>query len=371
MKKIAIVVGTRPEAIKLIPLYLALKKNENYNVILISTGQHQKMLNQIFDFFETTPNYDLGVMVHNQTLTSLTAKLLLKLGSLFEDIKPDAVIVQGDTTTCLTGALAAYYQQIRVVHIEAGLRTGNKFAPFPEEVNRKLVADIADMHFPPTHRALHALKQENINESVYVVGNTVVDSLLIAKEKIYKQENKYKILFKYALCTYERLILITCHRRESFGTGLNSICQAIKSLAILFPNFSFFFPVHLNPNIQRIVNEILCEIDNVFLSSPLPYDQMVYLMNEAYLIMTDSGGIQEEAPSLKKPVMIMRETTERPEGVEAGCSVLVGTNKSVIEKAFLRILNDPDVYDNMSKGNNPYGDGKASLHIVKYIDQLW
>lgn len=371
MKKIAVIVGTRPEASKLMPVYFALKKNNEHQVIMISTGQHREMIQQIFSFFDIVPDYDLDVMVSNQTLSSLSARLLLELGKLFEEIKPDAIVVQGDTTTCFVGALAAYYQKIKVIHVEAGLRTGDKFAPYPEEVNRKLVADIADIHFAPTIHAAKALKEENINANVFIVGNTVVDSILIARKKVYLNEKQYAVLFEHIVGSYDKLILITCHRRESFGTGLQNICSALKHLAQSYPQFSFVFPVHLNPHIQMPVKEALSDIKNVFLIDPLPYDQMVYLMNEAFLIMTDSGGIQEEAPTLKKPVIVMRTTTERPEGVEAGCSVLVGTDQQLIEKTFFQICSDQEVYNSMSRGNNPYGDGNTSALIVEVINQLW
>ncbi len=371
MKKVAIIVGTRPEAIKLMPLYFALVKHDANQTILISTGQHREMIQPIFSFFGVTPDYDLNVMLSNQSLSSLSAKLLLELEKLFEEVKPNAVIVQGDTTTCLIGALAAYYQKIKVIHIEAGLRTGDKFSPYPEEVNRKLVTGIADIHFAPTHNAAEALKKENVDANVFVVGNTVVDSLLIAKEKVYQNEMKYAARFKQIIASYEKLILITCHRRESFGVGLQNICQSIRSLAQSYPQLAFIFPVHLNPHVRAPVKDALADLENVFLIEPLPYDQMVYLMNEVFLIMTDSGGIQEEAPTLKKPTIVMRATTERPEGIDAGCSVLTGTDQQLIEETFSKIYIDKNIYRSMSKGNNPYGNGHASLTIVQVINQLW
>ena len=363
--------GTRPEAIKLIPVYFALMKDSKNQVIIVSTGQHREMIRQIFDFFDVIPDYDLEIMVDNQSLPSLTANLLLELGKLFEATKPDAVIVQGDTTTCMTGALAAFYQKIKVIHVEAGLRTGNKLAPYPEEVNRKLVADIADVHFAPTDNAANALKKENISTNVFVVGNTVVDSLLTAKEKVYQNKKEYESHFEFLISSYQEMVLVTCHRRESFGTGLQNICQALKNLALFYSQLSFVFPVHLNPHVQMPVQNALGGVKNVFLINPLPYDQMVYMMSEAFLIMTDSGGIQEEAPSLRKPVIVMRDTTERPEGVEAGCSKLVGTDQHLIEETFSQIYNDRQIYNGMSKGNNPYGNGDSSIHIARYIEQLW
>lgn len=367
MKNIAIILGTRPEAIKLIPVYKKLKNVELFNVSLISTGQHKEMLNQIFEFFEVTPDYEFQLMEKNQRLTELSTRIMTKLSNFFEETSIDAIIVQGDTTTTMVSALTAFYYKIKVVHIEAGLRTYEKYSPFPEEVNRQITSVIADVHFTPTQNASDLLHNEISNRYVEMVGNTVIDSLLFAKYKVESQANVYHNIYKEKLLPYNKMILITGHRRENFGIGFQNICEAISLLAKRYPDISFIYPVHLNPNVKNIIHNKLSKISNIFLIDPVPYDHIVYLMKESYLILTDSGGIQEEAPSFHKPVVILRDTTERPEGIEAGSSILAGTDTDMIVKIVTRLIENQNQYAEMSKGKNPYGDGNSSERIVEIL----
>lgn len=371
MKKIAIVLGTRPEAIKLIPVYLALKNNKDIQTALVSTGQHREMLAQIFDFFDITPDIDLDVMTHNQSLASLTGLVLNKIDNYLVENPTDMIITQGDTTTCMAASLAAFYRQIPVSHVEAGLRTGNKYSPFPEEVNRKITGVIADFHFAPTGRAEQALKAEGITENVHMVGNTVIDSLLLAYNKVQKGAEKYNRQFSDLLDASDRNILITGHRRESFGEGFKNICEAIIELAGRYAAHRFIYPVHLNPNVKDVVFDKLNDLENVKLIDPLPYDELIYLMSRSRLIMSDSGGIQEEAPSLNKPVVVLRETTERPEGLEAGCSILAGTNRDNIVEKVVTIMENREVYDKMAQAPNPYGKGDSADQINKILTDHW
>jgi UDP-N-acetylglucosamine 2-epimerase (non-hydrolysing) len=363
-KKFAIVLGTRPEAIKLIPVYIELKKRGSV-VDLISTGQHRSMLDQIFQFFEITPDVSLEVMVHDQTLSGLTARLTNALQECFEAGEYDVVLVQGDTTTAMVASLVAYYNHLVVAHVEAGLRTYNKYSPFPEEINRQVISRIADHHFAPTKFAESILKTEQ-TKGVHVVGNTVIDSLLFCLDKVTKQENCYKEKFPF-LEKYEKLVLITGHRRESFGKGFDEICQAIKALSQRYDQILFYYPVHLNPNVKNKVHDVLADIPNVYLGEPLPYDELVYLMSRSFIILTDSGGIQEEAPSLNVPVLVMRETTERPEGIEAGCSKLVGTDRQRIVGSFAELIDLPEKYRQMANAMNPYGDGRSAQRITDIL----
>lgn len=363
-KKIGIVVGTRPEAIKLIPVYLELKKHFSF-VELISTGQHASMLEQIFSFFDLSPDVTLEVMTPNQTLAGLTARLCERLQACFEEKKYDLVIVQGDTTTAMTGSLIAFYNRIKVAHVEAGLRTYNKFSPFPEEVNRQIVGRIADYHFAPTQRALDVLKREGA-DNCHLVGNTVIDSLLLCLQKVQANNNQYAEKFKI-VNAYSKLVLITGHRRENFGRGFEEICSAIKQLSVTYPDCLFYYPVHLNPNVKDKVFHYLNDLKNVVLDKPLPYDELIYLMSRSYIILTDSGGIQEEGPSLHVPILVMRDTTERPEGIENGCSLLVGTSSEKIVSEFNKLVDNPDFYRRMSEAGNPYGDGKSATYIAEIL----
>lgn len=353
--------GTRPEAIKLIPVYLALKER-NIPTELVSTGQHQSMLEQIFTFFDVKPDVSLDVMLPNQSLAVLTARLSEKLQACYEERKYDLVIVQGDTTTAMVASLIAFYNRIKVAHVEAGLRTYNKFSPYPEEINRQLISRIADYHFAPTQRAMQVLKNEQV-EKVYQVGNTVIDSLLLCLEKVSKNrayyEEKYNIIN-----SYEKLVLITGHRRENFGRGFEDICTAIKQLSGQYPSYLFYYPVHLNPNVQEKVSAYLSNLPNVLLSPPLPYDELIFLMSRSFILLTDSGGIQEEGPSLNVPILVMRDTTERPEGIEGGCAILVGTNGETIVTEFNKLVTDKAHYKRMADALNPYGDGKSARYII-------
>jgi len=360
-KHIGIIVGTRPEAIKLIPVYLELKKHFP-SVELISTGQHFSMLEQIFSFFEVSPDVSLDVMMPNQTLAGLTSRLCERLQACYEENKYDLVIVQGDTTTAMAASLVAFYNRIKVAHVEAGLRTYNKFSPFPEEVNRQIISRVADYNFAPTQKAMDALKTEG-TKNCFLTGNTVIDSLMLCMQKVelnkIRYEEKYKIIDGYG-----KLVLITGHRRENFGRGFEEICAAIKHLSAAYPNYLFYYPVHLNSNVKDKVSHFLSGLKNVVLDEPLPYDELIYLMSRSYIILTDSGGIQEEGPSLNVPILVMRDTTERPEGIDNGCSVLVGTSSERIISVFNNLAEDAALYNKMASAGNPYGDGKSAIYIA-------
>jgi UDP-N-acetylglucosamine 2-epimerase (non-hydrolysing) len=367
--KLFIITGTRPEAIKLIPLYFEAKRR-GVDVRLISTGQHREMLDQVFEWFDVKPDLDLQLMQQNQTLATLSASALMKLDALFQEDKPDYVMVQGDTTTAFIAALAAYYHKIKVVHIEAGLRTKNKYSPWPEEINRSLIGRIADMHFAPTQWSADNLINEGIDQKlVYITGNTVIDALFYTRDKVNKNQIIPTSLETYFNKTnsYKKIVLITGHRRENWGRGFEEICLAIQELATRYPDMDFIYPVHLNPNVQEPVHRLLSGLLNVRLTAPLNYPEFVRMMERSYIILTDSGGVQEEAPGLGKPVLVIRDTTERPEGVEAGTVKLVGTNADTIVRTFIELADDPMQYKAMSEVKNPYGDGTASKQI---IDQL-
>jgi UDP-N-acetylglucosamine 2-epimerase (non-hydrolysing) len=368
MKKVAIIVGTRPEAIKLIPVYLAFRQSARFAPTLISTGQHEQMLQQIFDIFAIRPDHELRVMTHNQSLSELTARLLTTLSAYFDEGRPDLVVVQGDTTTCMVAALAAFYRGIKVVHVEAGLRTGYKRSPFPEEMNRRFSDYLADLRFAPTAASARALANEGITDDVFVVGNTVIDALLMIHTQVQARIEVYRDRFAALFPEDQPIVLVTGHRRESFGRGFEEICTALSRLARDYPKVTFIYPVHLNPNVRTVVHQRLGDTPNIKLIGPVPYDDLVYLLGRAWLVLTDSGGIQEEAPALGKPVIVMRDNTERPEGVEAGCAVLGGTNAESLVACFKRIAEDPVVFGRMSTGNNPYGDGRSSAEIVRLCD---
>ncbi len=367
--KVAIMLGTRPEAIKLVPIYLELKRNNHFKPVLISTGQHASMLKQIFDFFEIEPDIELQVMQPNQTLSSLTSILFDKIGELFENNHFDFVLVQGDTTTAFVSAVSSLYHKFTLAHVEAGLRTYDKWAPFPEESNRQMIGVIADIHFTPTQTATDCLMKENITKNVVQVGNSVIDSLLLAKQKIEKNKDKYEKRFESLIDFSKKIILVTGHRRESFGKGFEEICKALATIAKNNPEFQIIYPVHMNPNVQKIVYETLTPFGNIKLIDPLPYDELIYLMSQSWLIMTDSGGIQEEAPSLNVPIIVMRDKTEREEGIESGCAVLGGTNTKSILKQFDKIFSSQNIYEKMKNTKNPYGDGSTSKKVVKYLER--
>lgn len=354
-----LIFGTRPEAIKLAPLAETLK--EIGEVRICVTGQHREMLDQVLDFFSIRPDYDLNIMKKNQGLFAVTATSLLLMEKVIEDARPDVIIVQGDTTTALAGALAGFYKQVDVAHIEAGLRSFNKYSPFPEEINRSLVGRLADYHFVPTEKARKNLLDENIDKKdIFVVGNTVIDALLQGIEIIKGNNAKYARHFGF-LDPSKKLILVTGHRRESFGRPFGRICRALKEIAK--EDVEIIYPVHLNPHVTGSVYPILGKVGNIHLTEPVDYPSLIWLMNRSYLVITDSGGIQEEAPSLGKPVLVMRDVTERTEGIKAGTALLVGTDPKKIVESARELLHDRRAYEKMAKRRNPYGDGTASARI--------
>lgn len=364
-RKAAVIIGTRPEAIKLCPVVLALRRSAELEPHVCVTGQHRTMVDQILPAFGVTADADLAVMAPNQTLAGLSARLLAAVDAYLAEVRPDIVLVQGDTTTALCAALAAFYRAIPVAHVEAGLRTGDLRSPFPEEANRVLVGRIADLHFPPTDRARAALEAEGIPaDRLLVTGNTVIDALQLAVGEVRRRPPAVTGVPEPLLASERRLVLVTGHRRESFGAGFESICGAIRRCAERFPEVAFVYPVHLNPNVREPVNRILGGVPNVLLVEPVNYLEFVRLMDRATLILTDSGGVQEEAPTLHKPVLVMRDTTERPEAVEAGVARLVGTREEAIVEGVTRLLTDAGAYAAMARGANPFGDGAASDRIV-------
>jgi len=370
-KKILIVFGTRPEAIKMAPLVKEFLKNRIlFDTKVCVTAQHRQMLDQVLDFFEITPDFDLDLMKPNQNLYTLSADILLGLKKVLEVFRPDYLFVHGDTTTSSMAALAGYYAQVKVCHVEAGLRTYNKYAPFPEELNRQITGRIADFHFAPTEKAKMNLLSERINENkIIVTGNTVIDALHYTIDKLRINDNLPEIKSLKAILDGKPIILVTGHRRENFGEGFVNICYALKEIAI-HENVQIIYPVHLNPNVRKPVNEILGSLENIRLIEPLSYPAFTWLMNKSHIVLTDSGGIQEEAPGLGKPVLVMRETTERPEAVEAGTVKLVGTNVDKIVSETKKLLSDTEYYFTMSKANNPYGDGHASTLVVNFINTM-
>lgn len=369
MRKALIVFGTRPEAIKMAPIVNRMRSHFKGDVRVCVTAQHRQMLDQVLDLFEIEPEYDLNLMRSGQDLTDITASVLKGLRGVLEDFLPDLVVVHGDTTTSFAASLAAYYMKIPVAHVEAGLRTGNLYSPWPEEINRKLTGAIATFHFAPTITSRNNLIHESVDpRNIYVTGNTVIDALLDVVKKIdsdHDLKNKLQKQFPF-LNPGRRLILVTGHRRENFGKGFENICNALINLADR-SDIELVYPVHLNPNVQEPVNRLLGKISNIHLIEPLDYLPFVYLMSQAYLIITDSGGIQEEAPSLGKPVLVIRDTTERPEALEAGTVILVGTEEETICREANRLLNDEDFYRSMAFAHNPYGDGSAAKRIVEAL----
>lgn len=371
-KKILLVFGTRPEAIKMAPLVKAFAADGHFEARVCVTAQHRQMLDQVLDFFEIVPDYDLDLMKPNQTLNGIWADILTGMTAVLDEFRPDWVLVHGDTATSTAAALAAYFAQCRVGHVEAGLRTCDKWSPFPEEMNRQLTARLADRHFAPTIRARENLIREAIPaEQIVVTGNTVIDALYYSVEKVSAKnyQNEEIDTLRGILDDTRSLILVTGHRRENFGQGFVNICEALKQIAERRPDVQIVYPVHLNPNVQRPVHEILDGIPNIRLVAPLNYPAFVWAMNRSKLIVTDSGGVQEEAPSLGKPVLVMRDTTERPEAVEAGTVVLVGTNRERIVGETLDLLDNTARYQQMSRIENPYGDGKACGRIVENLRQ--
>ncbi len=378
MKKILIVFGTRPEAIKMAPLVKQFQLNTvDFKPIVCVTGQHREMLDQVLEIFEIVPDYDLNIMKSGQDLYDITSRVILGLRDVISKENPDVVLVHGDTTTSTAAALAAFYQKIPVGHVEAGLRTHNIYSPWPEELNRQLTSRIATYHFAPTQNSCDNLLNEGVKKNIFITGNTVIDALHIIVQKIKSPTLKNNINKSIKNLGYDierinkgkQIILITGHRRENFGSGFYSICNAIKSLAIKYPNVDFIYPMHLNPNVRKPINEIFGKIklENTFFIEPLEYLDFMYLMSNAYIVLTDSGGIQEEAPGLGKPVLVMRDTTERPEAVEAGTVLLVGTDENKIIEYTSKLLDDKNSYESMSHAINPYGDGHACERIIQAL----
>ncbi|MDD1782471.1 UDP-N-acetylglucosamine 2-epimerase (non-hydrolyzing) [Enterovibrio sp. ZSDZ35] len=373
MKKIKVlsIFGTRPEAIKMAPVVKQLEADERFESKVCVTGQHREMLDQVLKLFSITPDFDLDIMSANQGLSQITSAVVLGLEQTFKSFHPDYVLVHGDTSTTSAASLSAYYHQIKIGHVEAGLRTGNLYSPWPEEGNRRITGAITDLHFAPTEEAKENLLRENISEKqCFVTGNTVIDALLMTKQSIESDISEYQTLTRqFSEILGEKTVLITGHRRENFGQGFINICAAIAELAHEFPNVHFVYPVHLNPNVRDVVNSHLSGINNVFLIEPQDYRPFVYLMDKSTVILTDSGGIQEEAPSLGKPVLVMRDTTERPEAVKAGTVKLVGTSKASIVENVSLLLSDENAYAGMSDAHNPYGDGAAAKRISEILAQ--
>ncbi|GJM61504.1 non-hydrolyzing UDP-N-acetylglucosamine 2-epimerase [Persicobacter diffluens] len=372
MKKILLVFGTRPEAIKMAPLVKAFQKDtHNFQTKVCVTAQHREMLDQVLAFFDIQADFDLDLMKPNQNLYSLTADIVTGMKPVLEDFQPDYVFVHGDTTTTMATSIAGFYSGAKVCHIEAGLRTFNKRAPFPEEINRQVTGRIADYHFAPTTKSQQNLLQENVPaESILVTGNTVIDALLESVERANQLEGHHEIESVKAKVNFDKeIILVTGHRRENHGQGFLNICEALRKISEQ-SDAEIIYPVHLNPNVQKPVYKLLGELPNVHLIDPLSYPAFVWLMDKAKLIITDSGGVQEEAPSLGKPVLVMRDTTERPEAVEAGTVILVGTDKEKIQFEALDLINNSKRYEQMSMLHNPYGDGKACERVVEFMREL-
>lgn len=365
MKSIMIVFGTRPEAIKLAPVIKKFSEDNFFKTIICNTGQHKEMVEDILTFFKIVPDLNLDIMTKNQTISDMSALMLNKFNDIFISSSPDFVLVQGDTTSAFIAALAAYYKKIPVIHVEAGLRTNNKYSPYPEEMNRRLISAIASYHFAPTQSAVDALNLEGINSNIFKVGNTVIDSLKLGLSLLKKDKTIEKKFNKIDFS--KKIILVTAHRRENQGKSLENILKAIYEIVNNNKNVEVIFPVHLNPNVQSKVLEFLSNIDRVHLFKPFDYMTLIWVMKKSFLILTDSGGIQEEAPSLGVPVLVLRNHTERVEAIKIGIAKLVGTNTQNIIKETNILLNSPNIYKNMSIHANPYGDGKSSARIVKIL----
>ena len=368
--KVMSIFGTRPEATKMAPLIKAMDKCDDIEQVVCVTAQHRQMLDQVLEIFDLKPDYDLDIMTQRQTLTSITVKALTGLEEVMKDCKPDLVLVHGDTTTTLATSLAAFYQRIPVGHVEAGLRTGDLYSPWPEEANRTLTGHLAMYHFSPTETSRQNLLRENVADSrIFITGNTVIDALLWVRDQVMSSDTlRSELAANYPFIDPDKkMILVTGHRRESFGRGFEEICHALADIATTHQDIQIVYPVHLNPNVREPVNRILGHVKNVILIDPQEYLPFVWLMNHAWLILTDSGGIQEEAPSLGKPVLVMRDTTERPEAVTAGTVRLVGTDKQRIVEEVTRLLKDENEYQTMSRAHNPYGDGQACSRILEAL----
>jgi UDP-N-acetylglucosamine 2-epimerase (non-hydrolysing) len=367
LTKVIVVFGTRPEAIKLAPVIEALKAQpESFEVVVCVTGQHREMLDQVLAFFGIVPDFDLGLMRSNQSLNELSAKMLDSLDRVYREVGPDLVCVQGDTTSTVIGALSAFHSGIPVMHIEAGLRSGNKRSPFPEEINRIITGHIADFHFAPTQEASENLRREGVDRNIWVTGNTAIDALHLGLKRV-RESGAEHLEELIHIAADKRLVLVTGHRRESFGEPFEAIIAAIRELAERFADIQIVFPVHLNPRVREPVYERLSGISNVSLIEPVDYPALIWLMEKSYLVLTDSGGIQEEAPTLGKPVLVMREVTERKEGIAAGTAVLVGSDTRKIVSTASQLLTDHNAYEQMARAVNPYGDGQAARRIVETL----
>lgn len=363
-KRLLFIFGTRPEAIKMAPLVRECSKHQSFDVRICTTGQHREMLDQVMRFFNLTADTELNLMQHNQSLFQITANALVSLENVLENERPDLVLVQGDTTTAFAGALAAFYRKIPVAHVEAGLRSFNKHAPYPEEVNRRMISTIADLHFAPTEKARQNLLSEGYKEGIYVTGNTVIDALLWGVEQV-RQDEAIASQFSF-LSKDKKTILVTGHRRESFGEAFEQICLALKQIAGR-SDVQIVYPVHLNPNVRDVVFRMLGNSRNIHLIEPLDYPALIWLMDQSYLVLTDSGGIQEEAPSLGKPVLVMREVTEREEGIAANTARLVGTDRELIIRETELLLDDATHYNSMAHARNPYGSGNSAGIIAEIL----
>ena len=376
INKVMFAFGTRPEAIKMAPLIKTFQADKDFVTKVCVTAQHRQMLDQVLNIFDINPDYDLNIMKPGQDLFDVTVNVLSGMKRVLSDFNPDIVLIHGDTTTTSACSLAAFYNKIKIGHIEAGLRTGNIYSPWPEEANRKITGVLADYHFAPTTSSENNLLKENINKkNILVTGNTVIDALYLMIEKIENDPRlKSRILelisSQYKLFDDKKIILITGHRRENFGHGFRNICNALKTIADNNPDFDIVYPVHFNPNVQKPVREILSNAKNIHLIEPLSYECFIYMMSKSFFIITDSGGIQEEAPSLGKPVLVMRDSSERPEAIKAGTVKLVGTDYAKIIEESQKLIDDENEYNKMSKAYNPYGDGKASLKVLNFIKNI-
>ena len=371
-KKILFIFGTRPEAIKMIPLINEFQKNSTFITEICISAQHREILDEILDFFKIKPDYDLNIMKQGQDLFDITINILKKLKQIIKKAKPDLIFVHGDTSTAFASSLAAYYYKIKIAHIEAGLRTNDLYSPYPEEANRQLIGILAQYHFTPTQKAKDNLVKENKNtKNILITGNTVIDTLFLTLDLIKQNRLESKIQQElqqyYIFKKNRRIILVTAHRRENFGIGFKRICKALEKIALHNPKIDIIYPLNPNPNVSKPAKQFLSKIPNVFLIPPLKYEVFIYLMSKSYFIMSDSGGIQEEAPSLKKPVLVLRENTERPEGLQTNTLKLVGTNTEKIYTQAQSLLDDLKTYKSMSSAKNPYGDGKACKRIVNFI----
>ena len=364
MKKIMLIFGTRPEAIKMAPIIKEIEKRKNLEYVVCVSGQHREMLDQVLEVFDIKPQYDLNIMKHEQTITDITVGILTNIETIIKQENPDIILVHGDTTTAFSSALAAFYNKVAVGHVEAGLRTYNKFSPYPEEINRQMISVLSDYHFAPTEESANNLKKEGKNEqNVFITGNTVIDSMKYTVDDNYTNE-----IFKWI--GNDKMILLTAHRRENLGQPMYNIFKAIKKIVDEYDNVKVVYPIHLNPKIRKIANEVIGNSNKIKIIEPLDVKDFHNFINKSYIILTDSGGIQEEAPSLGKPVLVLRDTTERPEGLKAGTLKLVGTDSEKIYKETVKLLTDFEEYKKMSDAINPYGDGEASKRIVDIIERI-